>query len=64
MSSRFGIALATLVLSLLVWTVFYIMTPDAPLGPQETSVVVGVCLGLVIFGKWVWTLQRKRRTGK
>jgi uncharacterized membrane-anchored protein len=40
------------VLSLAVWIFFKWNTPDAPLGPPETLVVV-VVIGVVVFaGEW------------
>ena len=42
---------ATLVLSLGGWAVFYFL--GAPLKPPETVVLVGVCAGLILIVKWV-----------
>ena len=42
-----------IVLSLAIWFFFYVKTPDAPLTPSETLLVVGVCAVLVFFAKWI-----------
>src|SRR5215467_5807503 len=39
--------------SLLVWVFFYLVSPEAPLTLAETTVVVGMCLGIVLSVKWV-----------
>ncbi len=46
------------VLSLSVWMFFKWNTPDAPLGPTDTLVVV-VSIGVVVFGV-DWAIQRFR----
>ncbi len=48
-------------LSLGVWTFFY-LSPGTPLNAAETSVVVGACAGVVLFGRWIW--GRFHRTSK
>jgi len=62
MKRSLGVLLATLVLSLAVWTFFYIVTPD-PLTSSETAVVVGISAGIVYLCRWVWGLLRWLRGG-
>jgi hypothetical protein len=57
-----GMLAGTLVLSLLVWTLFYVLTPDAPLGSQETLVIVGMCGGIVLLGRSIVSRFRKPRS--
>jgi hypothetical protein len=57
-----GGLLATLVLSLAVWTFFYVVTPD-PLTSSETVVVVGISAGVVYLSRWVWGFLRRLRGG-
>jgi hypothetical protein len=61
-SSVAGLA-AVVILALAVWTLFYVLTPDTPLTPPETAVVVGSCAVLVFGGKWLWSRLRKPRGG-
>lgn len=49
-----------IVLSLAIWFFFYIKTPDAPLTPSETFLVVGVCAALVFFAKWIISQIQKK----
>jgi hypothetical protein len=49
-----------LVLSLGVWTYFY-LSPGAPLNAAETAVVVGACAGAVLLVRWAWGRLRKTR---
>jgi hypothetical protein len=51
-----------MVLSLAVWTYFYV-SPGAPLTAAETAVVVGVCAVAVLGARWVWARRRGRRGG-
>ena len=57
-----GVLAAILVLSLSVWTFFYV-SPGAPLNASETAVVVGVCAGAVLVARWVWGRVRGSRRG-
>jgi hypothetical protein len=57
-----GTLAAILVLSLAVWTFFY-LSPGAPLDGAETTVVVGVCAGVVLLARWVWARLRGSRRG-
>jgi hypothetical protein len=50
------------VLSLAVWMFFKWNTPDAPLGPPETLVVV-VSIGVVVFGV-DWAITKFRSKGE
>ena len=61
MSGSVATLAAILVLSLAVWTFFYV-SPGAPLDAAETAVVVGVCAAAVIAARWVW--QRVRGVEK
>jgi hypothetical protein len=54
-----GTLAAVLVLSLGVWTAFFLFMPESPLTPQETLVVVGACAATVVGARW--TLARLRR---
>jgi len=51
-------AIATLVLSLLVWIAFYAL--NMPLKPDDTLVVVGVCAGIAFLVKWAFGLVRNK----
>jgi len=51
-----------LLLSLGVWTYFY-LSPGAPLNGSETAVVVGACAGAVVVARWLWGRLRKIRGG-
>ena len=50
--------IATLVLSLIGWAVFYFI--GAPLKSHETVVLVGVCAGLILIMKWVYAVVSKK----
>lgn len=50
---------AILALSLAVWVLFYALTPDTPLTPPETLVVVGASAGVVLLARWIWSRRRK-----
>ncbi len=52
---------ACLALSLVVWTVFYLLTPGAPLSTGETVVVVGLCSGAVVLCRGAWQRVRRAR---
>jgi len=47
-------------LSLVIWFFFYVKTPEAPLTPSETLLVVGVCAALVFFAKWIINQIQKK----
>lgn len=57
-----GTLAAILVLSLAVWTFFY-LSPGASLNASETAVVVGVCAGAVLVARWAWSRLRGSRGG-
>lgn len=63
MKSSVGALAAVIVLSLAMWTFFYVYTPDTPLGPSETAVVVGTCVVVVFGTRWIWSRLRKPRGG-
>jgi hypothetical protein len=48
-----GTLAAVLVLSLGVWTAFFLLVPETPLTPQEILVVVGACGAAVLGVRWV-----------
>jgi len=52
----FVTVLAIVSLSLLTWLFFYL--ESVPLNPSETTIVVSVCAGLVLLGKWAWLRLR------
>ena len=60
MKASAGTLAAILVLSLAVWTYFY-LSPGAPLNGSETAVVVGVCAGAVLLARFIWGRFRKAR---
>lgn len=43
-----------LVLSLVIWVIFYILTPSAPLNAAETAVLVGFCALVVVSLRWFY----------
>lgn len=47
------------VLSLAIWSVFYAMSGE-PKGADETAVIVGICAGIVLIVKWVWSRVHKK----
>jgi len=49
-----------IVLSLAIWFFFYVKTPEAPLAPSETLLVVGVCAALVFSTKWIISQIQKK----
>jgi hypothetical protein len=50
-------------LSLGVWMFFFYLSPGAPLNGAETSVVVGACASVVLFGRWIWGRFHKASKG-
>ncbi len=50
---------ATLVLSSIVWVLFYMYMPGPALSPAETLIVVGICLGIVSLGSWIGSVLRR-----
>ena len=62
MKGPVGTLAVILVLSLAVWTYFY-LSPGAPLDAPETAVVVGVCAGAVFLARWIWGRLRGTRGG-
>ena len=59
MKSSIATLAAVLILSLGVWALFYVLTPDAPLTPSETAVVVGASAVVVLAIRWIWSWLRK-----
>jgi hypothetical protein len=57
-----GTLALVLVLSLGVWTYFY-LSSGPPLNASETAVVVGVCAGAVFLARWVWARLRGTKGG-
>jgi hypothetical protein len=55
-----GTLAAVLVLSLGVWTAFFLFVPESPLTSQETLVVVGACGAAVLGVRWVLGRLRGR----
>jgi hypothetical protein len=53
MKASIGTIVAIGALSLIVWTVVYIINPSTPLTQAETIVVVAVCAGLVLGVQWI-----------
>jgi hypothetical protein len=62
MKTSAGTLVAILVLSLAVWTFFY-LSPGAPLNASETAVVVGLCAGVVLVTRFLWARRRGARGG-
>ena len=58
MKGSFGIAVVIIALSLAVWIFFYSISQ--PLAFPETTVVVGICAGIVLCGKWAWNRIQKK----
>lgn len=56
------VATTILILSLAIWTYFYMV--GLPLGVPETLVVVGICAVLVMLVKFVLGRFRKRPQAK
>lgn len=61
MKPSVGVLVATLVLSALIWALFYAFMPGPVLTPAETLVVVGVCLGVVSASRWALSSLRRAR---
>ncbi|HSD50514.1 MAG TPA: hypothetical protein VLG48_03825 [Candidatus Methylomirabilis sp.] len=64
MKTSVGVLAATLMLSAIIWAVFYAFMPGPALTPAETLVVVGMCLGVVSASRWVWSSLRRARGGQ
>ena len=58
MKGSLATVVAILVLSLASWVGFYFL--KAPLQPQETAVVVGICAVLVMIAKWLYGAITKK----
>lgn len=56
-----GTALAVAVPSLAVLMFFRTATPDLPIKPEETELVVGACAVAVVSARWI--MRRWRRQG-
>lgn len=55
-----GTVVATMVVSVAIWLVFYfVINPGQPLEGSETTVVVGVSLLLVVAARWI--VQKRKR---
>ncbi len=52
---------STFVLSALVWTIFYFLAHGDPLTQSETLVIVGICGGIVVGVRRMWTWLCKAR---
>ena len=62
MKASAGLLVPIIALSLAAWAFFYVLTPGEPLTPAETLVVVGICAGIVLLGRWIWfSFRRSRR---
>lgn len=61
MKASVAMLVAILVLSLALWVLFYALTPETPLTPPETLVVVGASAGVVLLARWIWSRRRKAR---
>lgn len=61
MKSSIGALAAIVILALAIWTFFYVVTPDTPLTPPETLVVVGACAVVVFGARWLWSRLRHPR---
>ncbi len=61
MKSSVGALAATVILALAIWTFFYVVTPDTPLTPPETLVVVGASAVVVLAARWLWSRLRPPR---
>jgi hypothetical protein len=46
-------------LTLATWVFFYIVTPEVPLQPSGTAVVVVFYLVVVLVGRWIWRRIRR-----
>jgi uncharacterized membrane-anchored protein len=57
-----GIIAAVFLLSLAVWLFFYVLTPRAPLGPAEMTIVVAVVGAMVLGARWLFLHFQKRKT--
>jgi len=61
MKASIGTLVAIGALSLVVWTVVYILNPSTPLTQAETVIVVGVCAALVLGFQWTLSRLTKAR---
>ncbi|MFQ5946404.1 MAG: hypothetical protein ACE5NC_09190 [Anaerolineae bacterium] len=61
MKPSVGTLAAIIALSLGVWMLFYTLTPETPLTPPETLVIVGACAAIVLLGRWIWSRLQPRR---
>jgi protein-S-isoprenylcysteine O-methyltransferase Ste14 len=50
---------AVLALSLAIWVFFY--EKNLKLQPSDTMIVVGFCLAVVLFTRWIWARMRNRQ---
>jgi hypothetical protein len=50
-----ALLVAILALSVVAWTLVYLLTPGDPLNPAETLVIVGVCGVVVLLVRWIWS---------
>jgi hypothetical protein len=61
MKASIGTLVTIGALSLVVWTVVYIVNPSTPLTQAETIIVVGVCAALVLGVQWILSRLAKTR---
>lgn len=61
MKASIGTLVAIGALSLVVWTVVYVVNPSTPLDQAETMIVVGVCAALVLGFQWILSRLGKTR---
>lgn len=61
MKPTVSVVAATVVLSLVLWAVYYITSGGITASTEVTSILVGISLGFVLFFKWLWKLVRKDR---
>jgi hypothetical protein len=63
MKASVGTLAVIAALSLVVWTVVYIMNPSTPLTQAETVIVVAACAAVVFGIKWIVSRFSKTRGG-
>jgi hypothetical protein len=61
MKASIGTLIAIGALSLVVWTVVYIVNPSTPLTQAETVIVVGACAAVVLAFQWILSRLSKPR---
>lgn len=59
---KWSLSLAiAVILTVMVWTAFYLTFPSEPLSAMETVFVLAVFYGLTWLGRWAWRRGRPRR---